>query len=68
MFKDNSGNIHATREGAISANFDGDLHDAVQSIGSYSYDETEDNVEMIRVFCKKYPDMVRVLLGDRDAT
>jgi len=68
---DQKGKLHATRDEAIDANIDHDLRAALME--TFGRDDTVNGLPMghavsfIRTFIRRHPDMVRVMLGDRDA-
>jgi hypothetical protein len=67
-YQDRKGMVHANRDDAISANFDYDLRDSLRTfLGKYSGCAYRFEELLIR-YVAQHPDMVRVLLGDRDAT
>ena len=72
MWEDTTGIRHIDREAAIEANFEHDLQQrafasAVMRIDSPLPDSAELSA-FLRHFVQHNRDMVRVLLGDRDAT
>lgn len=74
-YPDVNGKLHLTREDAIAANFAHDFH-----MGCMDVLENHDPkqrftampvlvmADFVRTFIEKHPQMVRVVLGDRDAT
>ena len=68
-YKDDLGGLHADRSAAISANFENDLIRAVRD-----YCEGHPGMPLLgmraalKYFAKNNPDMLRILVGDRDAT
>lgn len=71
-FADQTGKVHSTREDAIDANFKDDYGRAWSGIFE-SREEFKDlpmgyTIMAAEEFIKRNPDMVRVMLGDRDAT
>lgn len=66
VFMDTDEELHTSRDAAIEANFSIDLKAAINKLNSL---QSPINFEMcLRNFIKVNPDMVRILLGDRDAT
>ena len=65
VFRDSEGKWHDDRESALLANFEIDLHDAAQAAWK---DESTDLVLWLKVMARKHPDMLRILVGDRDYT
>ena len=73
MWRDTRGKFHAARETAIAANFEHDLQRQVRASTAAvdpdsPWPDSEVTAFFIRHFVHHNPDMVRVLLGDRDAT
>lgn len=67
---DQTGKLHWTREDAIDANFADDFNNIV-----FAYCEGVNQaipplgaIALLRHFAKEYPDMLRILVGDRDKT
>ena len=69
-YRDKKGVFHRDRDDAILANLDVDLSRAVSDyrhdMGLFTDSGTLEN--FLRHFVIRHPDLVRVLLGDRDAT
>ena len=61
---DRLGRIHQTREAALAANFDADLRQAVADC----YREHDTIFDVLIALAREYPDMLRVLVGDRTYT
>lgn len=74
VFRDMVGGFHASREAAIEASFNMDLQRAAEELsmlhGSLLTEMIAERAHLmfLRLFVNAHPDMVRVLLGDRDAT
>ena len=73
VFKDQRGRCWETREEAIEANFEYDLKtaidDAIKLDSQLSHTSMPSLyllVKVVKAFIANSPDMVRVLLGDRD--
>jgi hypothetical protein len=75
-YKDQHGGLHETRDAAIAANFEQDL---MTLIKAYCEREIEQGVDpdklvplqfrrFIKDMAKRDPDVLRILVGDRDAT
>ena len=71
-FVDNKGGMHASREDAIEASFRNDSRAAMNNLISRRPRLHGAPVvalqELIQSFIQEYPDMARVMIGDRDAT
>ncbi len=71
-FIDNKGGIHKTREDAIGASFENDFGTCCnQAIYSAQLQDTMGVLgfrKAVKQLANDYPDMLRVLMGDRDAT
>lgn len=65
-FEDQNGQLHPSRDTALEANFCIDLRNA---IGGISAPRADHNFEAcLRHFARTHPDMMRILIGDRDLT
>lgn len=74
-FTDQRGAYHPTREAAIDANFDYDWqHACLDIIENHDPKKRFQQIpvlpiaDYVRKVIEEHPDMVRVILGDRDAT
>ena len=72
VFEDNRGRYHKSREMAINASFNNDVLElwcmVWDALPSGKRAEAQDNILALRKFIARNPDMVRIMLGDRDAT
>ncbi len=66
MYRDDTGADHASRSNAIEANFYKDLREAADKVANAAGTQNYGNI--IKVFVKTYPDLVKILLGQRDMT
>ena len=67
-YVDQTGKIHSSRENAIDANFKDDLFQKCKAlVEDYSLSPVYFQ-DLLAKFIEFNPDMVRVMLGDRDAT
>lgn len=64
MYQDQVGNLHETREQALKANFEDDLGGVVPGL----LEVLGDTVAVMNAIADNHPDMLRILLGDRDYT
>lgn len=68
-FADQRGNLHSTRDEAIDANFDEDWRQAVNATLQAFPDMPVINFrQALGSFILTNPDLVRVMIGDRDKT
>lgn len=67
-YQDSRGRIHKTREAALEANFQHDLTEACRAMDHQRMTCAWDFVHMLKQFAKTNPDMLRILLGDREYT
>lgn len=70
-FVDCNGVIHRSRDVAIAANFDTDLARAIVAVlNDYDFGNVPVRpvIDAVKAFVENNPEMVRVILGDRDAT
>lgn len=65
-YADENGGLHADREEALQANFEMDLSEAVSKLCAPRADHTF--TECLRNMAVSNPDMLRILVGDRDVT
>ncbi|MBN8294563.1 hypothetical protein JI664_21500 [Rhodobacter sp. NTK016B] len=69
MFIDKTGWAHESREAAIAASFQNDVQNACEEIVAKHVNISPRDAERaVRMFIETNPDIVRVLLGEREAT
>lgn len=69
-FKDQNGRLHHSRDAAIASNFNADLQLAVAAVIRIVNEELPPvgTLLVIKRLAQDKPDLLRVLVGDRDAT
>lgn len=71
VYTDRAGRHHVTRDLAIAANFELDFQKALYETGKATIDPSPEPGELsafMHLLKMNHPDLIRVLMGDRDAT
>lgn len=68
IYRDAQGENHETREDAIYANFRHDLNAAMAECVGETHGTIKWHARSLELMAERHPCMLRVLLGDRDAT